>query len=260
MPNWQARQYRKDNVKIRASVPDVESGYCCVYGCGRLARAATSEGLDHRFCRRHADYYARHGSPYKGSYSAAVINPYRRAALDWLLANPDDVWGANAIVRAESLYNQAGTFLEAFRLRGFNPRQRATNAWARLRVNAVDPRLAVAAWLAVEMAIGEDRQPVTTLEFKRVQAAKIIHRLASGTHKRWPNSPGSPELHKYPASRGNVLRHIGADLEEAVELLVDHCLPAVHAFKLDRDAVGQASQRARPRGVSVRERYRAGYS
>ena len=35
----------------------------------------------------------------------------------------------------------------------------------------------------------------------------------------------------YPQSRGRVLRHVGADLEGAVELLVDHHLRDVRAFK-----------------------------
>ena len=68
-----------------------------------------------------------------------------------------------------------------------------------------------------------------------MQAAKLVHRMASGTHKRWEQptlSVGADgrsvtrnvELHVYPRSRGRILRHIGEDLEEAVELLVAHRL------------------------------------
>lgn len=81
----------------------------------------------------------------------------------------------------------------------------------------------VAAWLAVEMAIASDPTAETKAEFKRVQAAKQVHRMASGTHKRWETGPGGPtELHVYPRSRGRVLRHIGEAMEQAVELLVQH--------------------------------------
>jgi hypothetical protein len=111
-------------------------------------------------------------------------------------------------------------------LRGRTPETRARAHWARLRKAKVDPLEVVAAWLAVEMAIANDPQPVNTREFKRVQAAKLVHRMASGTHKRWD----TVELHVYPRSRGRVLRHIGASLEEAFELLVAHRLDAIDRF------------------------------
>ena len=71
-------------------------------------------------------------------------------------------------------------------------------------------------------------------KFKWVQAAKLVHRMASGTHKRWEREQADPswsglrtmtvveEKHWYPRSRGRVLRHIGEDLARAVELLVKH--------------------------------------
>jgi hypothetical protein len=78
-----------------------------------------------------------------------------------------------------------------------------------LRKHDVDPLLVVNVWLAVEMIVRDDVQGVDTVEFRRVQAAKIVHRLASGTHKRWAQSVGGmKELHVYPANRGNVLRYI----------------------------------------------------
>ncbi len=108
----------------------------------------------------------------------------------------------------------------------------------RLQSVNIDPRRPVAAWLAIEMTIADDHQAVQTNEYKRVQAAKLIHRMASGTHKRWDQPTfsldhrGQPktrvvELHVYPRSRGRVLRHIGKDLEGAVVLLVGHHLDAI---------------------------------
>ena len=239
-------------VRIRASVPDAYHPNCRVFGCPYLSRAGSRDGLDQRFCRRHADHKSRHGSAYKGSYSAAEINPYRRAAINWLLANPNDRWAANVVQRVQTLYANAGPFIEAFRLRGQPPRVRATNMWARLRRHEVDPHIVVAAWLAVEMVIADDRQAVSTSEYKRVQAAKVVHRLASGSHRSWQQRGGVLELHKYPASRGNVLRHIGEDLEGAAGLLVDHRLTTVQALVAERSR--PATVAPHPRSVGVRRR------
>ncbi len=195
---------------------------CRVVGCSKPARAGTDDGLDTRFCRSHADHYSRHGSPYKRSYTAKEIAPYRKAALVWLEANKDDMWVRNAIDRVTTLYQAAGPHVEAFRLRGLSPEARAKAAWARLRKATVDPSCVVAAWLAVEMIIRDDPQPETKIEFKRVQAAKLVHKMASGTHKRWGEGPAAKELHVYPRSRGRVLRHIGEDVEDAAELLHEH--------------------------------------
>ncbi len=135
----------------------------------------------------------------------------------------------NAVGRVRTLYEAAGPHVEAFRLRGLSPEERARAAWARLRKAKIDPQKVVVAWLTIELAIAGDPQPDSKREFKRVQAAKLIHRLASGTHKRWENGPGgAQELHVYPRSRGRVLRHIGKDIDGATALLVTHAvLPSI---------------------------------
>ncbi|MER8745544.1 hypothetical protein NKH54_21025 [Mesorhizobium sp. M1004] len=86
----------------------------------------------------------------------------------------------------------------------------------------MDPRRVVAAWLAIEMIIRDDPQAERKAEFKQVQAAKLIHKMASGTHKRWGEGANAKELHVYPRSRGRVLRHVGEALGQACELLVEH--------------------------------------
>jgi hypothetical protein len=129
----------------------------------------------------------------------------------------------------------------------------------------IDPLLVVAAWVSIEMVIQDDNQPVHAKEFKRVQAAKLVHRMASGSHRRWEqeirdlNRPGRTkihvtEMHVYPRSRGRILRHIGEDLETAVELLVEHHLKAIHQFKKGRDARGSFSDRPYPKGTVSRKR------
>ncbi len=266
MANWEREAKRAEEVKKRAECPNSMYSYCGVIGCRQPARAGTSDGLDQRYCRAHADHYQRHGSALKGSYSASVLNPYRRAAMDWLLAHGGLFWVKDAVDRVGSLYRQAGRHVEAFRLRGLKPRERAWALWARLRHHAVDPRLPIAAWLAVEMAIADDLQPVSTAEFKRVQAAKIVHRMASGTHKRWdrerlnPIHPGLPPIIQvqrqswYPKSRGRVLRHAGEDLEKAVAQLVAHHLEEVKDHKRELEARGIISERPYPKGMVARTR------
>lgn len=220
--DWVRKRERKQDVKARAQEPSHMFTRCRVVGCSKPARAGTDDGLDTRFCRSHADHYSRHGSPYKRSYTAKEIAPYRKAALAWLEANKDDMWVRNAVERVTTLYQAAGPHVEAFRLRGLSPEARAKAAWARLRKAAIDPCRVVAAWLAVEMILRDDPQPETKTEFKRVQAAKLVHKMASGTHKLWGDGPAGIEMHVYPRSRGRVLRHIGDDLEQATELLITH--------------------------------------
>lgn len=266
MANWKLKSGQSEEVRDRAKRPNHMYSYCRVIGCHRPARAGTSDGLDTRYCRAHADHHQRHGSPFKGSYPAAILNPYRRSALAWLLANEDEYWVKHSIAKIKGMYQRAGARVEAFRLRGLRPQERAWAHWARLRDHQIDPRLVVAAWLAVEMAIADDPEPVTTSEFKRVQAAKIVHRMASGTHKRWererphPLHPGLPpvvevqEKHWYPKSRGRVLRHIGESLEQAVEVLVEHHLEDVHLYHRDHYAQGRAAVRPYPRSIGSRRR------
>ncbi|RWP62575.1 hypothetical protein [Mesorhizobium sp.] len=226
MSNWAAKRDRKNEVKARAAEPSHMFRHCRVIGCNKPARAGTEDGLDTYFCRTHSDHYSRHGSPYKRSYTAKELAPYRNAAFAWLEANAEDRWVRNAVDRVETLYRVAGPHIEAFRLRGLSPEERAKAAWARLRKAKIDPRRVVAAWLAVEMAVAADPQADRRPEYKRVQTAKLVHRMASGTHKRWQSGPGGEqELHIYPRSRGRVLRHMGKDVEAAAELLCDHHLP-----------------------------------
>ncbi len=220
MTNWTRKRERKAEVSARANWPSSMFSRCRVVGCSRPARAGTQDGLDTRFCRSHADHYARHGSSYKRSYTAKELAPHRKAAKAWLEANKDDKWVRNAIDRVNTLYATAGPHVEAFRLRGLSPEERAKAAWARLRKAKIDPVAVIAAWLTVELAIAADPQPETKSEFRQVQAAKLVHKMASGTHKRWEaGAAGVQELHVYPRSRGRVLRHLGVEIEQAASLL-----------------------------------------
>lgn len=106
-----------------------------------------------------------------------------------------------------------------------SPQERAKAVWARLREAKVEPTAPLATMLAVELVILNDPQAERKENFKWVQAAKLIHRMASGSHKRWEREASDgkvhvEELHKYPRSRGRVLIHIGFQLEKVTELIV----------------------------------------
>jgi hypothetical protein len=68
-----------------------------------------------------------------------------------------------------------------------------------------------------------------------VAIAKAAHRLASGTHRKWPfyQADGSVkyiEMHAYPRSSGRVLRHLGAIIEKECEWVIDRYLADVVAL------------------------------
>lgn len=258
MAGWDRIRRRKQDVKKRASTAHTLFGSCRAMGCSKPARAATSDGLDMRYCRAHYEHHQRHGNPFKGSYKAKELNPYRQAALSWLVEHQDDQWVKQAIDKLRTLYRRAGQHVEAFRLTGMKPRDRAWAHWARLRSHDVDPRLPVAAWLAVEMILKDDPEPDWRKEYKHVQAAKLVHRMASGSHRKWVREYSfgtrTEELHVYPRPRGRILRYIGKDLEQACELLVDRHLQDIHAYKKVRGRGGKFDSSPYPRGWSARKR------
>ena len=221
-----AARKRKSEVANRVSKPDHMYSYCRVIGCGKPATAGTSTGLNQRFCRKHEDHYERHGSPYKRSYPAKQLTPHRKAALLWIRAHEDDVAVRMSINAVVSLYQAAGPRIEAFRLAGLAPDERARATWASLREGNVDAREVLAVWLGVEAAICGDKQAELKREYKLVQAGKLLHRMAGGAHKRWErlDTRGGvmvTEMHKYPHSRGRVLRHLGEQLERSAEIAVN---------------------------------------
>lgn len=213
------------SIARRAERLDAPGRTCVVLGCTRPTRSASREGLDRRLCRRHYEHYQRHGSPFRGSYTAAQLKPHRQAVQRWLAENADTPEFRQAIDRVRILYRSAGAAVPAFRLQGLSPRERARKAWARLREASVPPEKIVAAWLTIQRAIENDPEADTRPEFARVQAAKLIHRLASGTRKTWEQRDAAgtvmrvERLEVYPRSRGRVLKEIGADIENVCALL-----------------------------------------
>lgn len=220
------RRRRADEIAIRIAEPREGHLKCAVYGCDQPTRSAARAGLNQVYCRRHEDHYQRHGSYFKQSYTGPELRAYRIGAEQWLNVNTDDEYARVASKAIDALFRSSRSE-SAFNLPGLPPAERARVAWGRLKRAEVPVTRVLAAWLGVEMRIADDPQPDQRVEFKRVQAAKVVHRLASGTHRRWERERYDGrmvvnEVHKYPASRGRVLRHIGEALELATELVVAH--------------------------------------
>ncbi len=232
--DWQKKKARKQDVAARAARAETMWPRCRVFDCGNRTTAGERKGLNRMYCRNHEDHFERHGSYTKHSYTAAEFAPYRKSAESWLHANEGDPVVQRGILAVEGLYRGAGPHVEAFRLRGLSPQDRARAAWARLREAGVDSQRPLAAWLAVEMILRDDPQAERKIEFKRVQAAKLVHRMASGSHKKWQRQRPDgrivdQEMHTYPHSRGQVLRHLGEQIERAAELLVTPCVAQLDA-------------------------------
>lgn len=214
------RQRRIANLHSRIAGPQDAYERCRAYPCTNRTTADRGEGLNRLYCRRHIEFYRRHGSYVKASYGAGELRPYRVRALEWLEAHGKEPRVTSAVDGVQRLYRSAGAPIAANRLTGLSPDDRAKAAWAQLRKGDVEPLEVVAAWLAVDLRIRDDLQPDRHEEYRQVQVAKLIHRMAGGTHKRWElegpdGKVAITEFHKHPVSRGRVLRVLGRQLGAA---------------------------------------------
>lgn len=212
-----SRSARRDEIDRRIQAVAHPFGTCIVLDCDQPSAAKARLGLNHAYCRRHAEHYRRHGSYSKPSYRANELRPYRSAALQWLRANQDQSCVREAKEGVRTLYLRGGSPEESFRLTGRPPAERASKIWARLRAKQIDPMIPLAIWIAVQLRHQDDAMPERKVRYRLIQAAKGVHRLAGGSHKRWEQHDQhgrlvATELHKYPASRGLVLWHLGAEL------------------------------------------------
>lgn len=212
--------------------------------------AEAGQGLNRHYCRAHVEHFRRHGSYSKKSYTAAQLAPYRAVALQWLDANASLSVVSDCRDRVRTRMWAVGSPVSALRLRGRSPEERSRNVWALLAAREVDADQVLSIWLAVSLAHAADMQAESKLEYRLVQAAKVMHRLAGGFHRRWEHhrNDGSKyvtEIHKYPASKGQILRHTGKALRE-VALELEDFLPAMQVAEPDRKRLKRVRKRGRP--------------
>jgi hypothetical protein len=133
----------------------------------------------------------------------------------------------------------AGAVVPPRNLRGLSAEDKAKSIWARLRDRKVDAIVVLGAIAGVALCHDADPQK-GKVEYRRVQIAKVLNRIAGGEVKRWPTHYTAPGLSKekvlrwFPASEGLVLRVLGKRAEDIAEfLLADHS-EALSQFHCDR--------------------------
>lgn len=219
--------------------PHSYSTICAIPGCCQPTMRAADVGLASFHCKRHVEHKARHGSHWHGSYRANQLKPYLAAATSYirprLEAEPQI---KDAITRLALLLEQS-PYEIATRLRGLPAKTRADIAFGRLRKKGIKPERLLAVHLAITALIEEDPGSHRVKEFRLVQVAKAVHRLASGYHRVWPQQDKNGrnfriELHAYARSTGMVLRLIGLAIEERCEWATEKHLPGLLKLKVRR--------------------------
>ena len=204
--------------------------FCPVPGCGRPPQARAGRGLSLIHCRYHVQFRNRHGSLWKGTYSAADLRPYRRAATRYLGPRHGNMWIAAALVALQSLLDRAGPNERMADVARMKPEDKARQAFARMRREAVPPLRLLVNYLAVSMAVAED--PIgpggEPDEYRLTQIGKAALRTASGSHAVYGDGAG---YHRYPRSSGLALRRIGAAIDKACEHVASEHLSAILASK-----------------------------
>jgi hypothetical protein len=218
-------QLAKARTLQRVIAPDQYGGdgRCSMFGCKRQTPRALGNGLSGLHCKYHLQYKARHGSTWRKSLTALELQPYRKASRTWLQAHAANPMVQRAVAEIESLLASSGPWQPAHQLKGMKPKDRARVALARLRVKGVAPERLLHVYLSVVTTLQSINSVDRSEEFRLVQIAKPIHRLASGYHIQGVKlAKGSPlKVHFYPETRGLVLGHMGRMIENACQTGVD---------------------------------------
>lgn len=207
---------------------------CSIPGCGRTLQQSGFSSSS--VCRYHVQFKSRHGSHWHATYRAADLLPYLKAAAQWVKANRSDAHVTMAVLWLKGLLEGAGRVELANRIKGKSAAQRSKFAFARLREAGIKPDRILSIYLAVCALIEDDRGSHRVEEFRIVQVAKAVHRLASGSHQHWQvplaNGTTAPlAMHTYPKSSGIVLRVIGRQIEECCRVVAERALDEVRALK-----------------------------
>ncbi len=209
--------------KIGRRIAESNAGVarCTIPGCKRQTMRGAGNGLSSTHCRYHVQQKARHGSHWHPSYSAGELRPYLKTATMWLKAHQEDRFVAAALAKLDALLLTSGPVEHYNDLIDMPPAKKAKVALARVREAGIKPLRLLAIHMAMSALIEEDSGSHRVTEFKIVQVAKCVHRLASGTHRRWEmwqlndKPPVVTELHKYPRPSGRPLRFLGKAIDDA---------------------------------------------
>ncbi|MFK5599787.1 hypothetical protein ACFZ8E_22705 [Methylobacterium sp. HMF5984] len=235
-----ARRKRRAELKVRLE-SDTEDhlARCTIPSCHRPTMRAARVGLSAELCKYHSQRVARHGSAFAPTIRAADLKPYLATARRWIGENTADAFTIHALRCLRGLLDGAGMAEPAMDLKGRSAAFRSRVAFARLREAGVEPERLLATHLAIAALIEDDNESHRVREYRIVQVAKVAHRLASGTHRRWdfPLSDGTTAplvMHVYPKSAGRVLRVMGEELETACELVTSRDMETIRRLKRER--------------------------
>ncbi|MGY4306258.1 hypothetical protein ACVIJ6_003501 [Bradyrhizobium sp. USDA 4369] len=212
---------------------------CAIPGCHQSTMRSAGLGLASFHCKRHVEHKARHGSHWHRSYSALDLKPYLNAAISYIRPRLETDPEIKEAIAQLALLLEQSPYEIATRLRGLSAKTRADIAFGRLRKKGIKPERLLAIHLAITALIEEDPGSHRVKEFRLVQVAKAVHRLASGYHRVWPQQDKNGrtfriELHAYARSTGRVLRLIGQMIEERCEWATEKHLAGVLALKVKR--------------------------
>ena len=218
---------RRVSQKIEALSSELPNQRCTIPGCGRLAGGASGTGLSAYLCRYHQQRKSRHGSPWAKTLTAKEVEPYIRVAQRLVKSRLDDPGIRAALGGVNWLLAFSGRSISAMDLRGLSAQRRAKIAFARLAEKDVSAQRLLAIYLGVSALLEDDWSTHRVEEFRLVQIAKAVHRLASGTHRH--REEDGYEMHRYPRSAGLVLREIGKRLDKEANALLPKIVPSIIA-------------------------------
>lgn len=214
------RTARLQDIKERSAEPTQEPPRrCSALGCVRVTQRSAGNGLSDIHCKKHVEFRRRHGSTWRKSYTAQEIGPYREAARLWLRQRKNYQKVADILAALDGRLQAAGRSKRANEVRWELPGEKARIALARLREGghtAEDLLVATLTIKATQAAMG----PRADVEFRNVQIAKLLHRLASGTHR---TTSGFPLLggSRYPRAEGTFMRILGHMVEDVAGIVAN---------------------------------------
>jgi hypothetical protein len=206
--------------RMAANLPAAEVWQkCTIPDCGRQTMRAARVGLASLLCRCHVQFKARHGSHWHPTYKAAELKPYLAVAAEWIEAHREKLSVVYSLKGLRGLLEGSGRAEPAQDIKRRRAVFKARVAFARLREAGIEPERLLAIHMAVGALVEDDNGSHRVSEFRLVQTAKAVHRLASGTHRHWdfPMRDGTTRplhFHAYPRSSGIVLRVIGREIDE----------------------------------------------
>jgi hypothetical protein len=192
-------------------------------------------GFNPYHCKYHVQFKSRHGSAWKGTYTADHLRPYR-AATRALLKRPALALEVRRTLNdLDRLMQDAGRFESVAAARYLFPEKKARAVLARMRRQEVPAERLLVNHLAVTAAVRED--PIGPGgeydEYRLTQIAKACLRLASGYHSD-PGEAGGYAL--YPRSAGRMLRILGGLIDRECRPFTVEYLDAILELKGQREA------------------------